>query len=111
MIDFASIRNQQPFELPAHLRLQALHDVKLIIPVGILSEGNKPLSELLLLDDDQTDIGVMESPDEPGKAVALIVFLKRDQEVELGRSSEVMVDGVIDNEPPFRLCETRQVIN
>ena len=103
MIDLASIRDRQPFELPAHLRLQALHEVKLVIPVSILSEGNKPLSELVIVEDGQTDVGIMESASEPGKAVALIVFLKSGQEIELGRSSEVMVDGIVGNKVPFRL--------
>ena len=107
MIDLASIRNQQPFELPAHLRLQALHDVKLMIPAGILSEGTKPLSELVILNDDETQIGVMESPQNPGRPAAFIVFLRQGQEIELGRSSEVIVDGMVDDEVPFRLSETQ----
>ena len=82
-----------------------------MIPAGILSEGNKPLSELVILNDDETEIGVMESPQNLGRPAAFIVFLKRGQEIELGRSSEVIVDGMADNEPPFRLSETQQVIN
>ena len=111
MSDFAAIRNRQPFELRAHLRLKALRDVSLIIPVGILAGQDKPLSELVMLNDDETEIGVMEAPNDPGQPVAFVVFLKNGQEIELGRSTEVMVDGLVDGEAPFKLSDNQHAVN
>jgi hypothetical protein len=110
-MDFTSVRNRRPFELQAHLRLQALCDLRLIVPVGILSGEDKPFSELVILDRDGTEIGVMESPQAPGRAIAFTVFLNSGQEVELGRSTEVMVDGLADGEVPFRLADKQHAIN
>jgi hypothetical protein len=110
-MDFSMIRNRKSFELQAHVRLEALCDVRLIVPVAILSGEDRPLSELLILSDDRTDIGVMESPQTPGKPIAFMVMLADGQEVELGRSTEIMVDGLADGEIPFRLANDQHLIN
>ena len=110
-MDFTTIRNQHPFELPAHLRLQSLYDLKLFVPVGILAGGDKPISELVILNDDQTDIGIIDSPTDSGRSTAFVIFLKQGQEFELGKSTEVMVDGLVDGEMPFRVSENQHAIN
>ena len=95
------VRNRIPFLMVAGERFRAASEFKLYIPAAILNPPGTAISELIFLSNEQTDIGLLEKPSAPGKAAAIIVNMKAGDEVSLGRSVEVAVDGLQPNAVAF----------
>lgn len=88
------IENRIPFRLVAGQRLRAVSNLNLYIPATILDPPGTPISELIILSNKNSDIGLKEATDIPGKISAIIVSMKVGEEVCLRRSAEVAVDGL-----------------
>lgn len=88
------IKNRIPFLLSAGQRLRARTDFDLYIPAAIIDPPGTPISELIVLSNRNAEVGLKEAPDVPGKVSAIIVNMKAGDEIHLGRSSEVAVDGL-----------------
>lgn len=88
------IKNRIPFRLIAGQRLRAVSDLNLYIPAAILDPPGTPISELIILSNENTSIGLKEAAGLSGKVSTIIVSMKVGDEVYLGRSAEVAVDGL-----------------
>lgn len=88
------IENRIPFRLLAGQRLRAVSDFDLYVPAAILNPPGTPISELIVLSNQNAGVGLKEAPDAPGKVSAIIVNMKVGDEVHLGRSAEVAIDGL-----------------
>lgn len=94
MTKIGKIENRIPFRLVAGQRLRAVSNLNLYIPATILDPPGTPISELIILSNKNSDIGLKEATDIPGKISAIIVSMKVGEEVCLRRSAEVAVDGL-----------------
>lgn len=88
------IKNRIPFRLLAGQRLRARADFDLYVPAAILDPPGIPISDLIVLSNRDADLGLKEAWNAPGKVSAIIVNIKAGDEIHLGRSSEVAIDGL-----------------
>lgn len=88
------IQNRIPFRLLAGQRLRAVSDFDLYVPAAILDPPGTPISELVILSNQNASVGLKKVPGLPSKVSAIIVNMKVGDEVHLGRSAEVAIDGL-----------------
>lgn len=100
-MEIGRIENGIPFRLSARQRLRALSNLDLYVPAAILDPPGTPISELIVLSNENADIGLKEAPSAPSKVSTIIVSMKVGDEVYLGRSAEVAVDGLEPGEIAF----------
>lgn len=96
-----SVPNRSPFPLQKGQRLRANAHLKMYIPAAILEPPGTPLSEIIQLSDQAADVELKEAPQRPGTVSAIIVVMKPGDEISLGRSAEVAVDGVPEGQVAF----------
>ena len=100
-MEFKGVRNRIPFLLKAGERLRAASNFRLYVPGTILVPPGTPISELILLSNQNADIGLLEMPEAPGKVSAIIVTMNVGDEISLGRSTEVVIDGLESDAQAF----------
>jgi hypothetical protein len=98
---FVRIDNLRPFPLAQGKRLRAVTHLTVYIPASILEPPGRPLRELIVLSNEDADIGLRESTKHRGKISEIFVAMNPGDEIELGRSSEIAVDGVTPGQPAF----------
>lgn len=101
MISRPDIRNRVPFDLPEGQRLRALAALTVFLPPQITNRfsSDMPMSSLLRLSNDQARIGVAKGPQ--GEVSAIIVEMQAGDEITLGCSAQIAVDGVPEGQTAF----------
>jgi hypothetical protein len=95
--------NLVPFPVLKGQRLRAVTKLAVFVPANILEPGGIPLKELIKLSDQNAYVGLQESSRRLGKIMSIVVYMKPGDEMCLGRSSEIAVDGVREDGIAFEL--------
>lgn len=104
-MEIGKVENRVPFPLLAGQRLRAVSDLNLYVPAAILDPPGVPISELIVLSNENSDIGLKEAPGAPGKVSMIVVHMKAGDDVYLGRSTEVAVDGLKPGAAAFEVLD------
>lgn len=97
------IKNRIPFPLPAGVRLRAIVNFDLYVPAAIIDPPGTPISDLIVLSNQNANVGLKAALDVPDKVSAIIVKMNIGDEVHLGRSSEVVIDGLVSTTAAFEV--------
>ena len=94
------------FVMNSGARFRARVKLMIIVPIGIMEPPRIALSELIMLSNDNTEVGFVESETTDGKFTNILVLMERNDVICLGRACEVVVVGASDAETAFEQLDS-----